>query len=212
MIVAKFLDKHPLKHLLLLLPLALTTLTVQSEEVDVERASQLMVDDGQGGYILEDFIVRRSRGISGVVIEQDGSYSLVDFKPSVLFSALNSGSGAAVNFQLSFARHSVVLTADGHQELEDIARGIRLIGKETSFKLSIHRYANQDPSGRKSLTENRANVVMNTIKISHGIVSEISLDYISPPNIQKNKSQATGKLDYLGVTIVNEGSTDTFVR
>ena len=164
-----------------------------------------LLDDGNGGFVLDELVVRRQANIENVNLEQDGSFSLLSSSPAVVYSALNSGTGAAVNFEISFARHSIVMTADGQKNMEDIARALTLIGSQTAFKLVIHRFGNQDPSGRKKLTQSRANVIANRLRNNYRINSDLSIGYESKPKLIKSDVGSPVAMDLLGLTVVNLG-------
>jgi hypothetical protein len=170
----------------------------------VEAAPQ-MTEDGNGGYVLNELVIRRQAKVENVNLENDGSFSLLSSSPSVVYSALNSGSGAAVNFELSFARHSTVMTADGQQNMDIIARALKLIGSESAFKLEIHRFGNQDPSGRKKLTQSRANAIVSKFRNAYRITSEITVDYEAKSIVASSKEAESKTVDRLGVTVVNLG-------
>lgn len=195
-----------------LISLATIQSQVEAREGDAESQKPLnqMVTDGKGGFVLDELVVRRQANVDDVLLEDDGSFSLLSSDPSVLFSALNSGAGAAVNFELSFARHSIVMTADGQQTLDGIARALTLIGKSSAFQLIVHRYGNQDPKGRKKLTESRANEVLGRLKGAYGISSLLALEYTAksaPSNTQRKESNA---IEVLGFTVVNMGESTIF--
>lgn len=185
--------------------MTLIFLTTTQGQVDAQSSLNKMVEDGNGGFVLDELVVRRQADVDEVALEDDGSFSLLSSEPSILFSALDSGAGAAVNFELSFARHSIVMTADGQQTLDSIARALTLIGKGSAFQLIVHRYGNQDPKGRKKLTQSRANEVLNKLKSTYGIRSLLSLEYTAKSvqsYIQKSNSN---RVEVLGFTVVNMG-------
>lgn len=167
-----------------------------------------MTGDGKGGFVLDEFVVRRQANIENVNLEQDGSFTLLSTSPSVVYSALNSGNGAAVNFEIGFARHSTVMTADGQQNMDDIARALTLIGAETAFKLVIHRFGNQDPSGRKKLTQSRANAIANKLRNTYRINSDLSIGYESGGSKIKPAANSSGRAESLVLTVVNLGEID----
>lgn len=164
-----------------------------------------MVEDGQGGFVLDELIVRRQVEVDNVRLEADGSFSLLTTSPTDIYKALNSGNGAAVNFELSFAKHSIVMTADGLQSLESIARAIKLIGSSASFKLIVHRFGNQDPKGRKGLTKSRAKNIRNKLKYAYGLKNELKIDFQARPSLSKNASLDSNNTQFLGITVVNMG-------
>lgn len=172
----------------------------------IEEPSQAMTQDGRGGFILEELVVRRQANVKNVKLEQDGSFTLLTTSPSDIYSALNSGVGAAVNFELNFARHSTVLTADGQQAMETIARAVALIGPQTSFKLLVHRYGNQDPIGRKKLTQSRARAMVNSLNNNHRINSELLIDFEPRAALSNARKTTSTGVDSLSVTVVNLGS------
>ena len=159
-----------------------------------------LISDGGDGYVIEDLIVLRDSLVEGVKLEADGTYTLLNDDSSTVFSALNSGSGAALNIEVAFARHSVIMTADGQQMIEAIARAIRLIGAEHPFILTIRHDPKLDPSGRRGLTKGRANSIVQELSGRQRIKNAISIKYAGGSGVTDE-----GQSQLLAVTIVNAG-------
>ena len=167
-----------------------------------------LVQDGLGGYVIEDLVVVRRAGVDDVTLEKDGSFSLLSDDSSTVFSALNSGSGAAVNFDVAFAKHSVVMTADGQLTLETIARALRLIGAEQPFTILIKHNPKLDPSGRRGLTEGRAAAIIQNLTQRHGVQSAVAVKFGG----RSSGLRDVGRSQLLQVTVINSGSESIAIQ
>lgn len=167
--------------------------------------SVAMTKDGRGGYILDELVVQRKADVKNVRLEPDGSFTLLSSSPTDVYSALNSGVGVAVNFQLSFARHSIVLTADGEQTMATIARALTLIGQRSAFKLLVHRNGNQDPKGRKKLTQSRSTAIVNKLINNFRINSTLLVGFESNSTLTVSQNGTPVGVDSLNITVVNLG-------
>jgi len=171
-------------------------------------APPTLIKDGGGGYVLEDLVVLRRTSVGDVALENDGSFSLLRDDSSTIFSALNSGPGAAVNFDVSFAKHSIVLTADGQLTLETVARAIRLIGEQQPYTLLIKHNPKFDPSGRRGLTQSRANAILSELNKQQELSNRVSVIF----GRDSSGLQEVGKSQLLQVTIMNAGSDSIAVQ
>ncbi len=167
-----------------------------------------LTPDGKGGFVLDDLVVIRRAGVDDVTLEKDGTFSLLTDDSSTVFSALNSGSGAAVNFDVAFAKNSIVMTADGQLILETIARALRLIGTEQPFGLIVKHSSKSGPAGRRSLTKGRADAVVRELTQRHGIKSELSVSFTNQGLAVKD----VGMSQLLQFTIVNLGAESIAIQ
>ena len=176
-------------------------LAMSSLSVAAEDAPPPLISDGEGGFVLEDLVVVRDKVVDGVRLERNGTFSLLKEDPSVVFSALSSGPGAALNLDVAFAKHSVVMTADGQQTIETIARALRLIGSEYPFTISIRHDPKLDPSGRRGLTKGRAQKILQELSGRQGLKNKLMIKYSSGTGLSQD---GTSRL--LPITIINIGA------
>lgn len=160
-----------------------------------------LISDGSGGYVLEDLVVLRQGRVEDVKLEKDGTFSLLSDDALTVLSALNSGPGAALNLEVAFAKHSIVMTADGQQTIETIARAFRLIGSDSPFILTVRHDPNLDPSGRRGLTKGRAESIVRELAGRQRIKNKISIKYAGGDGLVEE-----GRSQLLAVTIINAGS------
>lgn len=118
---------------------------------------------------------RLALDISKVQVESDGSYSPKTERTIDVLSALNSSVGAAVNFEIQFAKNSSVLTADGRQTLGLIADAISYLDSAVRIDLEIPKH----PSKDRSFTQARGSELVRLLRSRYGVKNPVKL-FITP--------------------------------
>lgn len=155
--------------------------------------------------VLEDLIVSRKTDLGDVVYEDDGSVSLLTNSEFQAFKALDSGPGAAINFNVSFAHNSATMTADGNRVLEVMANAIKYLGASVSLEILVHETGEAHNSGRASLTKRRAVELVGLLKRRYKIENPIELSYSqSFRSLEAPVSRKAPQI--LPVTLVNNGT------
>lgn len=175
--------------------------------VDGARGPKIIAGD-DGVHVLEDLVVERKANLDGVKYESDDTLSVEDSDLYTVFKAINSGLGAAVNFDVFFAYDSVVMNADGQHELEKMGSALSYMQEGSSFELLVHKVASQSSSSRrKELDESRVHEVLSKLRRRYKVNHEISIRYT---NSQKRPSAVTKESkrppQRLSLTLVNLGN------
>ena len=161
---------------------------------------------GDGTYVLEDMVVVGRTNIKGVEYEPDGTMSIVSTSLFTIFEALDSSSGAAVNFHVSFAKNSTVMNADGQHQLDQMAKALKYMSDDTQFELLVYKGSSQSPeSRRRDLEENRVKEIMSKLRLRYQLKNEISVNF-QPSNKRLTAKQAKNQnYQTLAMTIINLG-------
>lgn len=142
--------------------------------------------------------------LSTVTVEIDGSYTPRSENIIDVLTALDSGVGAAVNFNMAFSHNTYVLTADGRQTLEVIARAIRYLDSSVSIDIEIPAKDEND----RSLTTRRGKELVRILGSNYGLKNQIRF-YISTEDAlassMPNKEFRKGT-DIKRVTVLNLGT------
>jgi len=172
-----------------------------------EQADQPSLDlQDNGTYVLEDMVVVGRTNIQGVQYESDGTMSIINTSLFTIFEALDSSSGAAVNFDVSFARNSTVMNADGQHQLDQMAKALKYMSDETRFELLVHKGSSQSPgSRRRNLEESRVQEILSKFRLRYQLKNEISVNF-QPSNKRPTGKQAKEQnYQTLAMTIINLG-------
>ncbi len=180
--------------------------TLRSERVDEQSKSSILAGSITNNYATSPSKPRLVLDTSKVEVESDGSYSLKTFQSIDVLAALNSGIGTAVNFEIQFAKNSLVLTADGKQTLGLIADAISYLNSDIRIDLEIPKH----PVKEEAFTKARGNELLRLLHSRYGVKNPIKL-FITPSNSKAGFYSAKGQdkvTDIKRITILNMGKVN----
>lgn len=123
-----------------------------------------------------------------IIIESDGTYTAGDTtKPYSLKSLIESTGSPAVNLNISYAKNSISMTADGRLVLSTLIEALDHLDEGTTIQLTP---INSPVQESKSITQRRVNSLRDILQRSKGINLKImpskTLKTTTPKSKQTN--------------------------
>lgn len=128
-----------------------------------------------------------------VNVASDNSITLENYGVGDIMTALSASEGIAINFQISFAPNSSVLTADGDFQVASIAKAITYVGTDIDFELQVY-------GNNKTLSRSRVGQILSLLNGRFGLVNKFNVVY-RPAQGKTNGNKKSNML----VKLINRG-------
>jgi len=166
-----------------------------ANDSDPKEGSDIAVADAKVAFDTNQKIIRQS----------NGSISLENYDVVSITKAFQKNPNVEINFDVRFARNSTVLTADGRNMVDTLARVMFHIGKGYQFQITGYPDTAGSRDFKKRLSENRAHGMAILLRNNHGVPNAIKfLGSISTRFITENGT-TSGKAVNASITISNKG-------
>ncbi len=153
----------------------------KANDISVPTSNIATVSHAGGNMYVSEPKPRFTLDRAKIVVEADGSFSPKTTSVIDAIGALESGVGAAVNFELVFAKNSNVLTAEGEQTLSVIANSMRYLDSNVRVDVEMPSHAEHG----ESFTERRGAELLRLLRSRYGVKNPIKF-FVVPSGTGKN--------------------------